>query len=203
MRSGHTPGDQKLVESAGKRLDSDGSCHSEGGMRDDDDDPGSVVLLLELTTGKSFARDGKVDLSACRAFIAERLMGFRESPKEDWGLLGPHERPKKSGALQLAKATCCWALEKAAAALTSLNPLVVVLLLKNILVFAELVPGFMLGRAVMFAEDVDGSFKVAEWSVPAALLAFLFFLQPPPTGTVLRAPPLVQYLLHVLQKWRG
>lgn len=31
----------------------------------------------------------------------------------------------------------------------------------------------------------------------------LFLLQPPPTGTFLRAPPLVQYLLQVLQKCLG
>lgn len=31
----------------------------------------------------------------------------------------------------------------------------------------------------------------------------LFFLQPPPTGTFLREPPLVQYLLHPLQKYLG
>ena len=32
---------------------------------------------------------------------------------------------------------------------------------------------------------------------------FVFFLLPPPTGMFLRAPPLVQYLLQFLQKWRG
>ena len=31
----------------------------------------------------------------------------------------------------------------------------------------------------------------------------LFFLEPPPTGTFLRDPPSVQYLLQVLQKYRG
>ena len=31
----------------------------------------------------------------------------------------------------------------------------------------------------------------------------LFFLEPPPTGTFLREPPSVQYLLHVLQKYLG
>ncbi|KAG0449504.1 hypothetical protein HPP92_027263 [Vanilla planifolia] len=31
----------------------------------------------------------------------------------------------------------------------------------------------------------------------------LFFLEPPPTGTFLRDPPSVQYLLHVLQKYLG
>uniref|UniRef100_A0A2P2PWY2 Uncharacterized protein n=1 Tax=Rhizophora mucronata TaxID=61149 RepID=A0A2P2PWY2_RHIMU len=35
------------------------------------------------------------------------------------------------------------------------------------------------------------------------LLVLLFFLQPPPIGTFLRAPPLVQYRRQVLQKWRG
>lgn len=34
-------------------------------------------------------------------------------------------------------------------------------------------------------------------------LLLLFLRHPPPTGTFLNAPPLVQYLLHVLQKWRG
>lgn len=64
MRSGHTPAGQKLFESAAKRLGSDASCHSEGGIRDEDDDPCSLVLLLlEFSTGKSFARDGKVDFS--------------------------------------------------------------------------------------------------------------------------------------------
>lgn len=32
---------------------------------------------------------------------------------------------------------------------------------------------------------------------------FLFFLHPPPTGMFLRVPPLVQYLLQVLQKYLG
>lgn len=86
-------------------------------------------------------------------------MGFRASPKEDWVLLGPHERPKKSGLLQLAKAACCWTLAKAAAALMSLNPLVLLaLLLKKMLVLAELAVGLTLERA----GDVDGSFKLAE-----------------------------------------
>lgn len=31
----------------------------------------------------------------------------------------------------------------------------------------------------------------------------LFFLHPPPTGTFLKVPPLVQYLLHDLQKYLG
>jgi hypothetical protein len=31
----------------------------------------------------------------------------------------------------------------------------------------------------------------------------LFFLEPPPTGTFLRDPPAVQYLLQVLQKYLG
>lgn len=31
----------------------------------------------------------------------------------------------------------------------------------------------------------------------------LFFLEPPPTGTFLRVPPSVQYLLQVLQKYLG
>ncbi|KAJ0910320.1 hypothetical protein HanRHA438_Chr06g0251061 [Helianthus annuus] len=31
----------------------------------------------------------------------------------------------------------------------------------------------------------------------------LFFLEPPPTGTFLRDPPSVQYLLQVLQKYLG
>ena len=31
-------------------------------------------------------------------------------------------------------------------------------------------------------------------------LSFLVFRQPPPMGTFLKAPPLVQYLRHVLQK---
>lgn len=36
------------------------------------------------------------------------------------------------------------------------------------------------------------------------LLPLLLFLRhPPPTGTFLNAPPLVQYLRQVLQKWRG
>lgn len=34
-------------------------------------------------------------------------------------------------------------------------------------------------------------------------LLLLFLLQPPPTGTFLSAPPRVQYLRQVLQKWRG
>lgn len=34
-------------------------------------------------------------------------------------------------------------------------------------------------------------------------LLLLFLRHPPPTGTFLRAPPLVQYLRQVLQKWRG
>ena len=32
---------------------------------------------------------------------------------------------------------------------------------------------------------------------------FVVFLLPPPTGMFLKAPPLVQYLLQFLQKWRG
>ena len=32
---------------------------------------------------------------------------------------------------------------------------------------------------------------------------FVFLRLPPPTGMFLRAPPLVQYLLQFLQKWRG
>lgn len=31
----------------------------------------------------------------------------------------------------------------------------------------------------------------------------LFFREPPPTGTFLRVPPSVQYLLQVLQKYLG
>lgn len=31
----------------------------------------------------------------------------------------------------------------------------------------------------------------------------LFFLEPPPTGTFLKEPPSVQYLLQVLQKYLG
>lgn len=31
----------------------------------------------------------------------------------------------------------------------------------------------------------------------------LDFRQPPPTGTLRRTPPLVQYLRQLLQKWRG
>lgn len=43
---------------------------------------------------------------------------------------------------------------------------------------------------------VDGDFELL-------LLLLLFLRQPPPTGTFLRAPPLVQYLRQVLQKCRG
>lgn len=31
----------------------------------------------------------------------------------------------------------------------------------------------------------------------------LLFRQPPPTGTLRKTPPLVQYRRHALQKWRG
>lgn len=47
------------------------------------------------------------------------------------------------------------------------------------------------------------------WRSPVAgefeLLPLVLFslLQPPPMGRFLKAPPLVQYLLQVLQKWRG
>lgn len=34
-------------------------------------------------------------------------------------------------------------------------------------------------------------------------LRLVFLREPPPTGMFLRAPPLVQYLLQLLQKWRG
>lgn len=34
-------------------------------------------------------------------------------------------------------------------------------------------------------------------------LDFLFLREPPSTGTSRRAPPLVQYLRQLLQKWRG
>lgn len=55
---------------------------------------------------------------------------------------------------------------------------------------------------VIGAAEVDASFgEGIGWS--DALFALLFFLQPPPTGTLRRAPPFVQYLLQVLQKWRG
>lgn len=40
----------------------------------------------------------------------------------------------------------------------------------------------------------------ADFELP---LLLLFLRQPPPTGTLLRAPPRVQYLLQVLQKCLG
>ena len=60
-----------------------------------------------------------------------------------------------------------------------------------------------IGRALAEGvADVDGSFCVLKMGCSAAtvFLALLFYLQPPPTGTVLKVPPLVQYLLQVLQK---
>jgi len=39
--------------------------------------------------------------------------------------------------------------------------------------------------------------------LPELPLLLLFLRQPPPTGTFLKAPPRVQYLLQALQKWRG
>ena len=52
------------------------------------------------------------------------------------------------------------------------------------------------------SEDELESFE----SLPESLdddLTFLFFRQPPPMGTLRKAPPLVQYLLQVLQKCLG
>lgn len=43
----------------------------------------------------------------------------------------------------------------------------------------------------------------AEVEVVAEEEDLLFFLEPPPTGTFLRDPPSVQYLLQVLQKYLG
>ena len=44
---------------------------------------------------------------------------------------------------------------------------------------------------------------VPDFPTEADTLVFLFFLHPPPIGTFLSAPPLVQYRRQVLQKWRG
>ena len=44
---------------------------------------------------------------------------------------------------------------------------------------------------------------IADDDDDAELWIFLFFLEPPPTGTFLRDPPSVQYLLQVLQKYLG
>lgn len=41
------------------------------------------------------------------------------------------------------------------------------------------------------------------FAADVTLTTLLFFLQPPPMGTLRRAPPLVQYRRHVLQKCRG
>lgn len=47
-----------------------------------------------------------------------------------------------------------------------------------------------------FFEEVDDELEIEGEDL-------LFFLQPPPTGTFLRDPPLVQYLLQPLQKYLG
>lgn len=56
-------------------------------------------------------------------------------------------------------------------------------------------PAEPVGLSELLAGDLEALLLVP--------LLLLFLLQPPPTGTLRRAPPLVQYLLQVLQKWRG
>lgn len=169
-RSGHDPPLQKLMLGS-SRVGSGGSCQSGGGAMADD-----VPLLI---TGKS-PRLGKLS----GVILVSDEMGFRvRGPKEDWVVLGPQERPRKSEADWSPYLATAWPLAKAFMSFE-------VLLLKNML-------GLGLDRGG--APEVEGS----ACSADDALLVFLFFLQPPPTGTVLRAPPFVQYLLHVLQKWRG
>ena len=52
--------------------------------------------------------------------------------------------------------------------------------------------------------EVGGAAELAEEGrLVVDELRLVFFREPPPTGMFLRAPPLVQYLLQFLQKWRG
>ena len=57
-------------------------------------------------------------------------------------------------------------------------------------------------RSVGLCEEGPG-FWLIEWSFDFLDATFLFFRHPPPTGMFLRVPPLVQYLLQVLQKYLG
>lgn len=55
--------------------------------------------------------------------------------------------------------------------------------------------------AAAVAEDEE-----VTWAVAVAATAGVFgrlFLRPPPIGTFRRVPPLVQWRLQDLQKWRG
>lgn len=52
--------------------------------------------------------------------------------------------------------------------------------------------------------DIDGAAAADEGKIDGDEDEdLLFFLEPPPTGTFLRDPPRVQYLLQVLQKYLG
>ena len=61
--------------------------------------------------------------------------------------------------------------------------------------------GFRSGSLVIDADDDAAT--AAEDADEEEEDDLLFFLDPPPTGTFLRDPPSVQYLLQVLQKYLG
>lgn len=73
------------------------------------------------------------------------------------------------------------------------------------------IPPLLADTALVEAVEVEvvwrsllaGDFDLAAEDLLQLLLLLLFLLQPPPTGTLRNAPPRVQYLLQVLQKWRG
>lgn len=65
--------------------------------------------------------------------------------------------------------------------------------------------GVTVGGARKFPGPADRSKRdeVDEFGKDEEGLCFLVLRQPPPMGTLRRAPPLVQYLLQVLQKCLG
>ena len=64
-------------------------------------------------------------------------------------------------------------------------------------------PCIILGLCDEIAEWFGGFRSGTFGDDEAVTETFLFFLEPPPTGTFLRDPPSVQYLLQVLQKYLG
>lgn len=70
--------------------------------------------------------------------------------------------------------------------------------------------GLSSGGSFLEVETVDDAAVIVEVvalevgvAVEEEEVDLLFFLEPPPTGTFLRDPPSVQYLLQVLQKYLG
>lgn len=53
------------------------------------------------------------------------------------------------------------------------------------------------------SEATAGRLEAAESAEEEEELRLELFLEPPPTGMLRSAPPLVQYLLQFRQKWRG